>query len=54
MQQLHGDSERQPTTMRKSERHETTAWVQRESEKQPATIVDSEIHAAYLWNWENQ
>ena len=51
MQQLHEDSDRQPDTMRNTDRHEATAWVQRDSEKQPATIVDFEIHAANVWNW---
>ena len=50
MQQLHGESERKPATMRNSERHEATPWIQRDSEKQPATILDSDIHAENLWN----
>ena len=50
MQQLHVDSERQPVTIRDSERHVATPWDQKESERKQAAIGDSERHAATPWN----
>ena len=49
MQQLHGkgrESERQPATIRDSERHAGTLWDRRESDRKPATILDSKRHTA--------
>ena len=50
LQQLHGDSGRQPVTMRNGERHVSTSCDQRESERQPVTIEDCKRNAAILWD----
>ena len=57
MQQLLGtgrDIERQPETMRDSERHVANLLDQRDSERKQITMGDSERNAATSWHWERE